>query len=90
MNLKMKLNAKVTAIARRINETTILFSDEVSPTTDDCLRILEDDKDVLSVAQKLAAELNKDTRFNTVLLYIDTKNQVTRFVRKKEVHETSF
>ena len=90
MNLKMKLRAHVTAIARRVDKNTILFSDEVSPTTDDCLRLLVDEKDVLDVAKKLAIELNKDSRFNTRLLYIDENNECTTFHRRREQQVQTF
>ena len=92
MNLKMKLTQRVTAIARIVNNTTAVFSDEVSPTTDDCLRILEaDDRDkLIKLIQSLAAELNKDTRFDTVLLLVNEDNSTTRFVRKRQQEAVSF
>ena len=92
MNLKMKLNLKVTAIARILNDKTAIYSDEVSPTTDDALRLIEAKSrdELIATCQKLAVELNKDTRFNTVFLLIDENNETTKFVRKKVTSEVTF
>lgn len=76
MDLKTKLNHRLTAICQYNTETLAIFSDECSKN-DRCLHILEgkDKMDIYEQAKQLTIELAALTRFAPVLMVISPTGQ---------------
>jgi hypothetical protein len=76
MDLKTKLNNRLTAICQYNTETFAIFSDECS-AQDKCLHILEgkDKIDVYNQAKELTIQLAATSRFAPVLMIISPTGQ---------------